>query len=325
MTGPIPLTLDVSRELGSSAALTTSAWVFAPRGPTAGAPVVLFAFPGGGYSKAYFHMEVPAHPGYSMAEYLAGRGFYVVACDNLAAGQSSRPQPASALSWTAMVDANQATVAGALKSLRSPGSLPGIAPLGECTVIGLGHSLGAGLVTAQQARHGTFDALVILGRAIAGTHIPAPPEGAETEPVWKPVDLQRDEFAATSELRDGYHYQWRRTAWQRYLYYWDDVPAAVIAADEAAGTTFAVEVARAFGARGGPGAQAAAAVEVPLLLGFGERDVVQDPRAEVGAYRSATDIQLTIVRRSAHSHNLAGSRYWLWDRIARWSDSLAPR
>jgi pimeloyl-ACP methyl ester carboxylesterase len=319
----VPVTVDVARELGLPGPLTTSAWIFAPRRPAAGVPTVLFAFPGGGYAKAYFHLEVPGHPGYSMGEYLAGRGCYVIACDNLGAGQSSRPKPAATVSWTAMVDANQATVAGVLGLLRSPDFLPGAAPLGECRLVGLGHSLGAGLVTVQQARHGTFDALVVLGRAIVGTHIPAPPEGAGTEPTWKAGSLQREEFAATSEIVDGYYFQRRRTPWQRYLFYWADVPEAVIAADEAAGTTFHVDAARNLAAPGGPGAQAAAAVTVPLLLGFGERDVVQDPRAEVAAYQSATDIQLIVLHRSGHCHNLAGSRGWLWDRIIRFTDGLA--
>lgn len=326
VAGPAPVTIDVSGVLPGAGPLFTSAQIFAPRGPVSGAPTIVFAFPGGGYAKSYFHMDIPGHPGYSMAEYLSGRGYLVVACDNLAAGESSRPQPASSLTWEAMVDANQATVTGVLDLLRQtdPGDLlPGGWSLDECRLIGLGHSLGAGLVTTQQARHGTFHALAVLGRAIMGTHIPAPPEGAGTEPVWKAGSLQRDEFEATSVVIDGYHFQDRRTAWQRYLFYWPDVPGAVIAADEAAGTTFPVDAARALAARDGPNAQAAAAVDVPILLGFGERDVVQDPRVEVTAYRSATDIQFIVLHRSGHCHNLASSRRWLWDRLIGWAGSLA--
>lgn len=330
VASPVPVTVDVSAAVGGlaagpGAAVSTAALVFgpAPGSQPTEVPTVIFAFPGGGYSKSYFHMQIPGHPGYSMAQYLTRRGYYVVACDNLAAGESSKPQPASALTWEAMVDANEATVTTVLARLRSGELLPGRPP-GQCRLVALGHSLGAGLVTAQQARHGTFDALVVYGRAIMGTHIPAPPEDGGTAPAWKPGSLQREEFAATSVLIDGYHFQHRRTPWQRYLFYWDDVPDAVIAADEAAGTTFPVEAARRLAASGGPGAQAAAQVSVPLLLGFGERDVVQDPRAEVAAYRAATDIGFVLLPRSGHSHNLAGSRHWMWDRTARWLASLPP-
>jgi len=325
--GPVPVTVDVSGVLPGAGELFTSAQIFAPRGPASDVPTIVFAFPGGGYSRSYFHMDIPGHPGYSMAEYLSGRGYLVVACDNLAAGDSSRPRPATSLTWEAMVDANQATVTGVLDLLRREDLLGGVwGPDGwtpdGCRLIGLGHSLGAGLVTAQQARHGTFHALAVLGRAIMGTHIPAPPEGGGTEPMWKAGSLQRDEFEATSVLIDGYHFQDRRTAWQRYLFYWPDVPEAVIAADEAVATTYPLAAARALAARDGPNAQAAAEVDVPILLGFGERDVVQDPRLEVTAYRSATDIRFVVLRRSGHCHNLAGSRRWLWDRLIAWAGSL---
>jgi alpha-beta hydrolase superfamily lysophospholipase len=322
--GPVAVTIDVSHVFGSRTGLTTAALVFAPARPPAGVPTVVFGFPGGGYSKSYFHLQVPGHPGYSMAEYMSDRGCYVVACDNLAAGESSRPHPASALSWQTLIDANQATVTAVLELLRRGGLVPGAGPLGPCRLIGFGHSLGAGLVTTQQVAYGTFDALVVLGRAIAGTHIPAPPADGGSEPSWRPGMEQRDEFAATSYLVDGYNFQPRRTAWQRYLFYWDDVPEAVIAADESAGTTFPVEAARGLAARNGPGAQAAAAVRVPILLGFGERDVVRDPRAEVAAYQSATDLQFVVLDHSGHCHNLSSSRYWLWDRVLGWAASL-PR
>lgn len=319
---PTAVSIDVSGVIDGDDTLSTAALVFEPTRLPPGTPTVVFAFPGGGYTKTYFDMEIPGYPGYSMARYLADHGFIVVACDNLGAGESSRPQPSSLLTWRAMVDANQAAVTAIMDQLRVGSLLTRTGPVHDCRLLGVGHSLGAGLVTTQQAVHGTFDALVVLGRAIMGTHIPAPPEDGGAEPTWKSGMLQRDEFEDTSYLVDGYNYQPRRTPWQRYLFYWDDVPEAVLAADEAAGTTFPVEAARALAARNGPNAQAAAAVRVPILLGFGERDVVRDPRAEVPAYESATDLQLIVVPRSAHCHNLASSRHWLWDRMIRWANSV---
>ena len=319
---PTAVSIDVSGVIDGDDTLSTAALVFEPTRLPPGTPTVVFAFPGGGYTKTYFDMEIPGYPGYSMARYLADHGFIVVACDNLGAGESSRPQPSSLLTWRAMVDANQAAVTAIMEQLRVGSLLTRTGPVHDCRLLGVGHSLGAGLVTTQQAVHGTFDALVVLGRAIMGTHIPAPPEDGGAEPTWKPGMLQRDEFEATSYLVDGYNYQPRRTPWQRYLFYWDDVPEAVLAADEAAGTTFPVEAARALAARNGPNAQAAATVREPILLGFGERDVVRDPRAEVPAYQSATDLHLIVVPRSAHCHNLASSRHWLWDRMIRWANSV---
>jgi tetrahydrodipicolinate N-succinyltransferase len=39
----------------------------------------------------------------------------------------------------------------------------GLAPVGSATIIGVGHSIGGGLVVLQQARWGSYDAIAVLG------------------------------------------------------------------------------------------------------------------------------------------------------------------
>lgn len=72
-----------------------------------------------------------------------------------------------------------------------------------------------------------------------------------------------------------------------------------------------------------PGAVAdeAAAVDVPVLVACGERDVVPDPAAEPTAYRSSPDVQVDVVPRMAHMHNFAHTREQLWAAV----ESLARR
>lgn len=308
--------VDVSDVLDAGA-LSTAAWVFAPpRERLHPSRVVLFAFPGGGYAKSYFHMTVPGRSGYSMARDLAERGLIVVACDHLGTGESSRP-PAKTLTWQVMAAANDRTVREVLARLRRGDLIPRFDGVEPGPVVGLGHSFGAGLVTVQQHAWRTFDALVLLGRALGATQVPSPPARAGDEPIWKDLALQHDEVAASAETIDGYQRQHRRTAWQRYLFYWDDVPDDVIALDESLASTLPLDVARDLR---GPNAVAAAAIDVPVMLGFGERDVSRDPRAEARSYAVATDVHIFVLARSAHCHDLAGSRAILWDRIARWID-----
>jgi alpha-beta hydrolase superfamily lysophospholipase len=305
---------------------STAARVFAPPRSELRTPAtVIFAFPGGGYSKRYFHMEIPGREDYSMAHYLVGEGMIVVACDHLGTGESSLPQPAEALSWEAVVDGNDLTVTRVLEGLLRGDLIPSYGPIVSPFVIGLGHSLGAGLVTAHQARYRRFAALALLGRAIGATRIPAPPDAEHPGGTWKALALQHDEVAASSELILGFPRQTRRTAWQRYLFYWSDVPEDVIAFDESLASTIPLNVARQLAAPNGPNAQAAATVDVPILLAFGERDVSVDPSAEALAYRSAPDVDVFVLRRSAHCHNLAGSRRLLWAHIARWIDLARTR
>lgn len=277
---------------------------------------VVFAFPGGGYPRSYFDLDIPGYPGYSMAEHFNAQGIVVVACDYLGSGESTLPLPYGSLTLERVTAANHAIVEEVQELLESELGLR------RTTRVGLGHSLGAGLATVQQQGFRDFDGLVLLGRPIGGTHIPAPPSRAGLAPEWRESRLQLEEVEANSERISGYFLQRGRTDWQRYLFYWEDVPEDVIRHDEKATTTLPVNVAREIGGKEGPNAAAAAAIDVPVFLGFGERDLSQDPRAEPLAYPAANDIQLVILPASAHGHNFSRNRRHLWDRICGWIHAL---
>ena len=65
----------------------------------------------------------------------------------------------------------------------------------------------------------------------------------------------------------------------------------------------------------------AAAIDVPVFVGDGERDVCTDPRAEPQAYRSSRDITVVEVPRMCHMHNFAATRHVLWQRIQDFVDA----
>jgi alpha-beta hydrolase superfamily lysophospholipase len=320
--GPIDLRFDVSSVIGSGEHLVTAAWAFGPEpGRLPPEPVVVFAFPGGGYTRGYFHMDITGYPDYSMAAHLAARGLVVIACDHLSCGESSRPAQPATVTLDSVVAANEVTARLALEHLRTGGLIPGYGPVRPASTIGIGHSLGAGLLTVQQERHGTFDGLVLLGRAVTSDLVPAPGLGS-TDPVWRPVHMQHAEVQARSELVDGYLRQRQRTAWQRYLFYWEDVPPAVIEFDERQMTTIPLSVAQELIGANQPGARAASLVDVPVMLAYGERDVGARLEAEVAAYRAAPSVQSFVLSRSGHSTNLASGRAVLWDRIVNWIEDV---
>lgn len=69
----------------------------------------------------------------------------------------------------------------------------------------------------------------------------------------------------------------------------------------------------------------AAAIDVPVLVGSGERDTVPDPWLEPTAYRSSSNVELVVIPRMAHMHNFAHTRGLLWEAIAHFARGVRPR
>jgi alpha-beta hydrolase superfamily lysophospholipase len=287
----VELRVDVAEAAGIPGA-ETAVTAHLPGGPPR---AVVFAFPGRGYARSYYDLQLTG--GYSEAEHHLGRGVALIACDHLGVGDSTIPD-LTALTMAQVAAANDATVKGALAQLG----------LGRpARLVGAGQSMGGCLLTVQQAGHRTFDAVALLGWSGIQTVLPLPPD---VEPP----------ASRSAEL-------------MRYAYHWEDVPDAIAvpdaewAARRGAGpdtpwrSATGPEVSRRMLERGIVAAEAAA-IDVPVFLGIAERDVCPDPLAEPSAYRSATDVTLFIQPRAAHMHNFAGTRALLWDRLAAWIDGL---
>jgi alpha-beta hydrolase superfamily lysophospholipase len=282
-------------------------------------PVLVFAYPGGGYSREYFDLRVPGHgDAYSMLAAMAANGIVGVASDHLGTGESS-PRPSDGRSGTSsIVAANHAAAEIVMERLRAGRLRAALPAVNPGLVVGLGHSMGSGLVTTQQEAFADFDALVLLGRSVGATEVPAPPTAEDRRAAWKALALQYAEIEASAEVVAGGLRQARLTPWQRFLYHWDDVPDDVVAFGETILTTFPVDVARELGGPDGRNVRAAAVVDVPILLGFGERDVSRSPADEAGNYPSARSVDVTVVPRSGHAHNFATTRSTLWASIVDW-------
>src|SRR5262249_59945350 len=67
----------------------------------------------------------------------------------------------------------------------------------------------------------------------------------------------------------------------------------------------------------------AAAVDVPVLSAFGERDVGGDPKGEPRAFPSAPSVDLYVCPRMGHMHNFAGTRALIFKRIDTWAGWVA--
>jgi len=325
----VPTRFDVTGEVVPlSDPLSIAAWVFAPASPVETRPVVLICLPGGSYTKAYYHLEVPGFPpdAYSFALHMVKQGFVVVALDHLGVGESTCPADGTPLTMEVMAKVN-AVVTEQVRSRLAEGTLvEGMTPHHEPTLVGIGHSMGAFLLVTQQADHHSFDAIAPLGYTNKEPIWQVPGEVMQrlAESLGMPPESTLAEIMAQSYGNAEHGYLDSDRTMIHLLFYADDVPTSVIEADEALATRLpaAIMVAAA-----DPQYMLtkAARIEVPVFLGNGDLDVSADFRAEVATYPLARDITLFKLAGSAHCHNFATTRHLLWDRLARWIAEVNPK
>jgi pimeloyl-ACP methyl ester carboxylesterase len=196
--------------------------------------------------------------------------------------------------------ANHITAATIVERLRNGTLIGGVAPVEVEKVIGMGQSMGGCFLIVQQAVHRTFDAIAILGYASVRSGFPTPNGAMSPSPVMN-LDALRFAFHAPDEdsrlveadfpsvmPAAGHQQPWRASA----------MPA------------IAVE-----GAVPGAVSTEAAAIDVPVLLAYGETDLVANPWIEPSGFSKSRDVSLFVVPRMAHMHNFAQTRMLLWQRI----------
>lgn len=291
-----------------------------------GPRVVCFAFPGGGYGRAYFDLEHPELSGPGQAEYHALRGAVFIACDPYGGGDSTE-LPEDQRGLEVAVNACDAAVHHALRALAGGTLVDWLAPIEIGTCLAIGHSLGGMQLIAHQARHPTFAAIGVLGWSAVHTQIPT--ENGVIAPhadagVAKPTRLEK---AWAGPMVDEISHL-------RFAYHWDDVSPRIVAEDMGAGFPTRTAgrlpswITRTFPPFAAicmsPGVVAAeaAAVRVPVFVGVGERDVVIEMHAEASAYRGSPDVTLFEIARCAHMHNFSPQREVLWARLQAWIAGL---
>ncbi len=315
----IPTRFDVTEQIPSlSGPLRIAAWVFAPSSlPAATSPVVLVCLPGGAYTKAYYHLEVP---GFSVKQ-----GFVVVALDHLGVGESTQSADGRELTLEVAARAN-AAVTDQVRARLAEGTLvAGMAPQHEPVLVGVGHSMGSFLLVTQQADHRSFAAIAPLGYSNKGLST------AEVEKRWaEQLGISRDDQGTLLEFM-AKMFQFTDQGYVRLdrsighaLFHADDVPTSVIEADDALETQAPVGFLQD---QNNPSFMPlkAARIEVPVFLGNGDLDVSADFHAEPATYPLARDITLFQLPGSAHCHNFASTRTLLWNRLARWIREVNPR
>ena len=107
-------------------------------------------------------------------------------------------------------------------------SAGGLRPLPSITspfVVGLGHSMGGLLVTAQQAHHGSFDALILAGHS--GMGLPEVLTNDELAVTGSDLKSTEEQICSLARLRFAANSSVPRKQPAHGTFFADDVPAAV--------------------------------------------------------------------------------------------------
>ncbi len=300
------------------------ATVIVPDEPPGGHPsrILAVCFPGGGYSRRYWDIDWPG--GYSQAAFHASRGWTVVAIDHLGVGDSTVADE-SALPFEVLAAANDAAVRRIRAGLTTGTLVDGLEPVAADRVIALGQSMGGCVSIVMQATHRTCDALGVLGYSAIHTVLPSPSGGVEIDAVAR-GRTDREAIEAEADAIGGIDvFSW--------AFHCEDVEPALLQADLEGGFPFRTESVPPWGSATIPPAAAsmlspgvvaaeAAAVDVPVFIGVGDRDVCPDPRREPAAYAASSDITVQIVPSMAHMHNFASTRAVLWERLHAWGATI---
>jgi hypothetical protein len=209
--GPVELVIDVTAEADIGMPAHTAATVhLPPAAALASPPVVCFAFPGGGYSRRYYTLDLRGGSGGAdagrsgsgdadggadagrsgsgdaggdgdvhaggggQADWHAARGWIFVSCDSLGFGDATAPAD-DALTYENIARGNKATVAAVLAALESGTLLDGYPPVTDATTLGLGQSMGGCFTIVLQGQHQTFDGIAALGFSAIHTLVPSRP------------------------------------------------------------------------------------------------------------------------------------------------------
>ncbi|MCK9543616.1 MAG: hypothetical protein M0R03_16480, partial [Novosphingobium sp.] len=206
--------IDPAEALGE--AVHTCVTVVAPDpGNIPDSPVVWFGWPGGGYNRRYFDLQLPGRAGYSQAEYHARHGSVFIACDHVGVGDSSIP--ASSLNHSQIARINAATARQVIAKLREGGLDPRVPAMPALFPVAMGQSYGGLLLTHLQAEHGVFAGVAMLGWSGICTAVK---DVSGTEAMPSPAELK-----GRSELLEGLAHPYRRS------FHFDDVPEELVAED----------------------------------------------------------------------------------------------
>ena len=244
---------------------------------------------------------------------MTARGFVVIAADPLGVGDSGRPEDGTLCTYDALADAAHGAVQLIRGRLADGTLVADLPPIAAPHIVGVGHSMGGGLVVLQQARWGSYDAIAVLGYT-HGAKARAVSSGDDAALRATAVEQAKGFWGDQWDARYGVVDKAPHQSWLNG----PDAPADIVAADNANAVIWAAEP-YVDALHVGYTAAYAARVTAPVMIAFGEFDIAEQPRDEAAFYERSNDITLFVLAGSYHCHNFQDGRARLWDRLGAWA------
>jgi pimeloyl-ACP methyl ester carboxylesterase len=305
---------------GNPEPVTIAITVYTPKDDDSRSDIIYFCIPGGGLSRHYFNLLTPdgqAH--HSFARAATARGATVVTIDSAGTGESGAPEDAFTLSPERIAAYNTAALKQILTEAYAGALHPAMSAISRAaTVIGLGHSIGALFLTLQQANHGQFNALALLGFSQVGMPH-ALPEGAQSL-LGDPAARHKIENLA----RKTYDTPWLELPKGQgagEIYGRGAAPDAM-AGLKSCGTNLLATASLAVLI---PGLYAPEfeQITVPLLSALGDRDICGTERDIATSFPNACSHEIHSLPETGHTHFVFASAPSLFEKLLSWGSATA--
>lgn len=310
------LRIDAGVELPGEGPLQVAVEVIAPAHPR---PQVMFCLPGGGMTRRYFDLQAPGDDSYSFAAQMAARGFIGVLVDHLGVGDSSRPKDSYALTAEVLAAANTRVLEQVLGKFRNGLLINELQAIPHVISTGIGHSMGAMLTVLQQATAHQHAGIAVLGFSTRGLPEFVSAEARELAPDHAAARREAPRLARAL-FREDYPVIGRSTEGAT-LYAGNSAEPAGVEAIKAARAGL-LPVPAFLSMLPGNVAPEAAAIDVPVFVGLGERDLAGPPLEAPKAFGASPAVSFELLPGAGHSHFLFASRARLFDRLAEWAAAL---
>jgi pimeloyl-ACP methyl ester carboxylesterase len=313
---PVRIEFDVTAVAPAGATVEVGD-LFLPEGATEAASVdLVVCVPGGGMTRRWFDLPESLPGRWSLARHLADdHGLAVLTLDHLGTGDSPSPDDPYTLIPRVVAAVHAHVVAEAVARLRAGDLVTGVGPMTVGRVVGCGHSMGAMITVQQQARHRSYDAVVLLGFGGAGL-----PEHLNDEERGYAGDLDELELALPTLVAarfGGALAPSKREVRERPagepLIPGDLLGPATGALLTLGGLTSMIP---------GTSDREMAAIDVPVLAAVGENDIVREVERLPLLFSSTPELTEFVLPGSGHNHVIAAERLLLFDEIGRWVGTL---